>query len=238
MPKHEYRGILVAVEGIDGAGKTTQVKMLAEALQAAGVEVVTSKEPTDGVWGRKIRQSATTGRMPVEEELEAFVHDRTEHVETLIGPALEAGKTVILDRYYLSSVAYQGSRGQSPAAIRELMESRFPIPDLAVLIEIDTDQSHVRISEYRNETPNEFEQREALARALAIFRETKWENEVRIDGGQAAAAVHRQIVEAYVAGPAKARLCAKAEGCGDTANCSYRQAGTCAWAGLRERLLG
>ena len=238
MPKHEYRGILVAVEGIDGAGKTTQVQMLAEVLRAAGIEVVTSKEPTDGEWGRKIRQSATTGRMPVEEELQAFVHDRTEHVATLIGPALEAGKTVILDRYYLSSVAYQGSRGQSPEAIRELMESRFPIPDLAVLIDIGTPESHVRISQYRNEVPNEFEQQEALARALAIFRETDWENAVRIDGSAGVGDVHRQIVAAYVNGPAKARLCAKPEGCGDVESCEFRQAGTCEWARLRERLLG
>ena len=123
-------------------------------------------------------------------------------------------------------------------AIRELMESRFPIPDLAVLVDIDTDQSHVRISEYRNETPNEFEQREALARALAIFRETDWENAVRIDGSAPAASVHREILNAYVNGPAKRRLCAKAEGCGDPESCELRQAGTCAWARLREQLLG
>src|SRR5688572_19594551 len=88
----EHNGILVAVEGIDGAGKTTQVRMLEERLRLAGMDVVASKEPTDGKWGRKVRQSATTGRLPLEEETEAFVEDRKEHVANLVVPSLEAGK--------------------------------------------------------------------------------------------------------------------------------------------------
>ena len=57
------RGIFITVEGIDGAGKTTQVKLLAEALRRGGEQVVTSKEPTTGEWGHKIRASATNGRL-------------------------------------------------------------------------------------------------------------------------------------------------------------------------------
>jgi dTMP kinase len=66
---------------------------------------VRSKEPTDGPWGQKIRQSAQTGRMSVEDELHAFTEDRKEHVRDLILPALTAGKAVVLDRYFYSTIA-------------------------------------------------------------------------------------------------------------------------------------
>ena len=69
----EKRGLLIAFEGVDGAGKTTQVKLLAEFMERIGEPVVRSKEPTDGPWGQKIRASAASVRMPPRDELEAFV---------------------------------------------------------------------------------------------------------------------------------------------------------------------
>src|SRR4051812_21534342 len=96
------RGVLVAVEGIDGAGKTTQTRLVADRLRALGFDVVTSKEPTTGRWGQMLRDSALTGRLEPAEELAAFVADRREHVATLIEPALGAGKIVLVDRYYFS----------------------------------------------------------------------------------------------------------------------------------------
>ena len=65
-------------------------------------------------WGRKIRESATTGRMTLADELEAFVQDRQQHIRELILPSLQAGKVVILDRYFYSTIAYQGARGADP----------------------------------------------------------------------------------------------------------------------------
>jgi dTMP kinase len=103
--------ILIAIEGIDGAGKTTQVQMLREALERIGEHPVASKEPTNGRWGKLIKESATTGRLSIEDELNAFLHDRTEHVDSLVSPELNKGGIVILDRYFYSSIAYQGSRG-------------------------------------------------------------------------------------------------------------------------------
>ena len=73
-------GVLVAVEGIDGAGKTTQVERLTELFTREGYSVVRTKEPTDGPWGRKLRESATTGRLSPEDELDTFLRDRREHV--------------------------------------------------------------------------------------------------------------------------------------------------------------
>jgi len=70
------QGQLIAVEGIDGAGKTTQVDRLAETYRACGFEVVTAKEPTNGRWGRVLRESAKNGRLRPEEEAETFIKDR------------------------------------------------------------------------------------------------------------------------------------------------------------------
>lgn len=93
-------GILIAVDGIDGAGKTTQVELLREAFEAAGETVTASKEPTNGPWGRLVRESAQSGRLGLADELHAFLEDRKEHVEELVKPALARGEIVILDRYF------------------------------------------------------------------------------------------------------------------------------------------
>lgn len=100
-------GLLIAIEGIDGAGKTTLARRLTTTLEAAGARVVLSKEPTNGPWGTKLRQSAATGRLSADEEAELLIRDRHEHVDTLIAPALARGDIVILDRYFPSMVAYQ-----------------------------------------------------------------------------------------------------------------------------------
>src|SRR6266550_1777 len=110
-------GFLLVLEGIDGAGKSTLLHKLAEYCAGRGLAVVVSKEPTDGPWGRKLRESAQSGRLSLEEELELFLKDRAEHVKGLILPALSEGKVVLLDRYYLSTAAYQGARGADPVRI-------------------------------------------------------------------------------------------------------------------------
>ncbi|RBC16462.1 dTMP kinase, partial [Xanthomonas oryzae pv. oryzae] len=73
-------GLLIAIEGIDGAGKTTLARRLTTTLEAAGARVVLSKEPTNGPWGTKLRQSAATGRLSADEEAELLIRDRHEHV--------------------------------------------------------------------------------------------------------------------------------------------------------------
>src|SRR5262245_41663250 len=104
------RGILVAVEGIDGAGKSTLADWLVARLYAHGFDVLRTREPTGGPWGQKLRASMTQGRLSPKEELRAFVEDRREHVEQEIRPALADGRVVVIDRYYFSTAAYQGAR--------------------------------------------------------------------------------------------------------------------------------
>lgn len=172
-------GRLVVIEGIDGTGKSTQARRLAEWLEKKGREVVLSREPTDGPWGRKLRESAASGRLSPEEELQYFLNDRRQHVEEKILPALAAGKVVILDRYYFSTMAYQGSRGFDPAEIRRLNESFAPVPDLLLILDLDVDHALARIG-HRGDTANEFEQRDALQRCRDIFLSLRGEAFARI----------------------------------------------------------
>jgi dTMP kinase len=230
------RGILVAVEGIDGAGKTTQVDLLYAALVRAGEFVVRSKEPTNGQWGSILRQSASTGRLPLDEELQIFIKDRTEHVDTLINPKRNAGAIVVLDRYFYSTIAYQGARGADAPVVQADMLSRFPKPDAVFLLDVDPIVGINRIANDRCEEPNHFEDRGSLAAARSIFNQMHARNIHKIDGQLPIAEVHERIMALFIAGPLKENRCAKEYGCDDPFHCSFRYSGTCEWWNLKSKL--
>ncbi len=141
------RGPLIAFEGIDGSGKSTQIRALAERLEAAGIPHVVTFEPTNGEMGRKIREMARSGvAVAPEQELEWFMADRAEHVRDLIEPARARGEWVLTDRYYLSTVAYQGARGLDADAILAESEARFPAPDLTLIFEIEPRRGFERVT--------------------------------------------------------------------------------------------
>ena len=169
------KGTFIVIEGIDGTGKSTQAKRLGEWFRSLGREVVLSYEPTHGQWGKQLRDSMTQGRLPADEELELFIKDRKQHIATLIQPALDAGKVVILDRYYFSTMAYQGARGFDPQTIRERNEAFAPQPDLLLILDLDIDTAHRRIG-VRGDSTNEFEQREILTKCREIFLSLKHED--------------------------------------------------------------
>ena len=185
--------MFIVFEGIDGTGKSTQVKLLADAFRAKGREVIVSKEPTDGPHGTRLRQSAETGRLSAQEELDLFHIDRREHVETLIKPSLARGAVVILDRYYFSTMAYQGIRGFDPREIRKINEKFAPIPDLVFILELDLDSALSRIG-VRDGQANEFEQRGALKKCHDVFASLQDEFVRRIDAEQSPAEVHEKIL--------------------------------------------
>jgi dTMP kinase len=162
------KGLFIVIEGIDGTGKSTQAKRLAEWFRNQGRDVVLSREPTDGPWGAKVRASAATGRLAPEEELEYFLNDRRQHVDELINPAIAAGKVVILDRYYFSTMAYQSARGFDPSEIRARNEAFAPIPDLLLILDLGIDLALNRIGA-RGDTANEFEKRENLEHCRNVF---------------------------------------------------------------------
>jgi dTMP kinase len=166
------RGLLVVLEGIDGVGKSSALRAIREAIRDVARELVLSREPTDGPWGRRLRESATSGRLSLEEELELFIRDRRQHVEELVTPALERGALVLLDRYYLSTAAYQGARGADPEAVLALNETFAPAPDLVLLLECDPSVSLERIMR-RGGVADEFEKLEALEAVRRIFMELR-----------------------------------------------------------------
>ncbi len=163
------RGRLIAFEGIDGTGKSTQLRLLAASLRDQGCQVVTTREPTDSVYGCRIRELYTDrGGCTAEEELDLFIRDRRLHVEELIAPELAAGGIVLTDRYYYSTAAYQGAAGMDPAVIFE-RNSFAPEPDLVILLSMDPELSVERIRQGRGEELNAFEQLEQLRRVADLF---------------------------------------------------------------------
>ena len=164
-------GRLLVFEGLDGCGKSTQIEHLARALREVGGDVLVTCEPTDGPWGRRLREMAR-GSEPVsaEEELRWFVEDRREHVAQILAPALEAGRIVLTDRYYLSTVAYQGARGLGWQRILEASEAEFPTPDLVLLLEIEPEAGLARVRARGEALDTVFERRDFLERVAEIFR--------------------------------------------------------------------
>lgn len=144
-PDSSSCGALIVIEGIDGTGKSTLIRGLAEFCEARALPFVTSREPTLGQYGKRLRDSAAQVRLELKEELELFLKDRAEHVKELITPALGDGKIVLLDRYYLSTAAYQGARGADPEAILKMNEQFAPVPDLVLLLDADPSLSGRRI---------------------------------------------------------------------------------------------
>lgn len=184
------RGTLVALEGLDGSGKSTQLPALVGALRAAGRDVVATREPTDGAYGRRIRAMARSGeRVAPDEELRWFFEDRREHVAQVIAPALAAGRTVVTDRYFLSTVAYQGARGLDWRAILADSEREFPIPDLALLFEVPADVGLARVHARGGPAEPAFERADYLARVAAIFAAIERDYVVRIDAAAGPAGV-------------------------------------------------
>jgi len=172
-------GLFIVLDGIDGTGKSTQVRRLADWFEARGRKVVLSREPTDGPWGRKLRESAALGRLSPAEELDYFLKDRRQHVEERIAPALAEGRVVLLDRYYFSTMAYQGARGFDPLEIRRKNEAFAPVPDLLLILDLDVDAALARIGA-RGDTANAFEKRENLQRCREIFLSLKDEAFARV----------------------------------------------------------
>ena len=192
------RGLLIAFEGIDGTGKSTQLPLLADYLRSRGVSVVETREPTDGPYGKQIRALfSDRGQVSLEEELELFILDRKEHVEQCIGPALDGGKIVLTDRYYFSTAAYQGAAGLDPEKI--LARHDFaPEPDLVILLTLTPDESVTRIRDLRGEALNDFEQQDQLEKVAALFAAFDHDCIVRIPAARPIQDVQASIREAVM----------------------------------------
>jgi dTMP kinase len=163
-------GRLIVIEGIDGAGKSTLQRGLAESLRARGRTVLCTKEPTDGPLGQRIRALARDGRGSVspEEELALFHEDRRQHVQEVVRPALERGEVVIQDRSFHSTVAYQGERGLDRAELWAKSLEIAPLPDLLLVVDLPAEVALERIRKNRAGA-DDFEQLDGLRRIRSTF---------------------------------------------------------------------
>ncbi len=160
------RGWFIVFEGVDGSGKSTQIELLSMKLRDQGVDHVLEREPSDGGIGRFIRDYAEAGDRYLQPESEAllFTADRFEHSKR-IEQTLEQGTTVVCDRYYHSTLAYQGAAGVDVAWLRDLQKFALK-PDLALLLDVDPTKSLMRVS---GRTLTVFENRDYLSRVRDLY---------------------------------------------------------------------
>lgn len=162
------RGKLIVFEGIDGAGKSTQIANMAAFLKEKGIDVAVSFEPTHGPFGMAVRKAAQDGqRLPLGEEIDNLLKDRMEHVQNFIEPALNEGKWVLLDRYYPSMLAYQGVSGADVQELKTLNETFATIPDVCYWLDVPVNTALVRI--HKRGAADEFEKSDFLVRCRNEF---------------------------------------------------------------------
>lgn len=144
------RGLLIAFEGGDGAGKSTQSRLLGQWLQEQGYAVLHTREPGGTTLGRTLRElvlHGEDGSVAPRAEALIFAADRAQHVATVVRPALERGELVLTDRYLDSSVAYQGAArelGHEEVRDLSLWAVEGLVPDLTVLLDVSPEQGRER----------------------------------------------------------------------------------------------
>lgn len=157
--------MFISLEGIEGSGKTTQIAQLASFLEENGHTVVVTREPGGTQIGYEIRKvllASSHAEMASQTELLLFMADRAQHLHEVVLPALKEKKTVVCDRYYDATVAYQAaSRGISHEIITHLHETLFDnlLPDITFLLDVDPKIGLKRAWDRIEETNNGHEAR-------------------------------------------------------------------------------
>jgi len=196
-------GLFISFEGIDGSGKSTQARMLADHLRAQGRDVVLTREPGGSAGAEEIRALVLQGdpdRWSAQTEILLFTAARRDHLERTIQPALDAGKIVICDRFADSTRMYQGlSRGDLRATVDALHSLMIGTePHLTLLVDMDPAEGLAR-ARARKGTEERFEdfgedlQRRMRAGFLALADEFA-DRFVTINGARDVDAVHSDVV--------------------------------------------
>jgi len=149
------KGLFITFEGIDGCGKSTQLNLLSEYLKSGGLEVVITREPGAKGLGEKLREILLNYEGDVSSNCEAFLFlaDRAQHIDTLVKPAIEAGKVVLCDRHTDSTIAYQGyGRGVDLEQIKMLnrIATSGLVPDLTFVFDLDVEISQMRVGKTKD----------------------------------------------------------------------------------------
>ena len=188
-------GIFIVFEGIDGSGKSTQSKMLKKHLEKKSYKTFLTQEPSNSAIGKLIKKSINSGKKNISSEAIAllFAADRAEHIKK-IKRELEKGKSVICDRYYYSSLAYQGASGLSLSWLMEI--NKFAIkPSIAFYLDIPPEKALERIK--KRKTKSYFEKLSFLSNVRKIYKQLCREHEelFEIDASKGREEVHREIVK-------------------------------------------
>jgi dTMP kinase len=195
MIKSNYPGKFIVVEGLDGSGKSAQIKLLIDYLKQQGKEVVETKEPTiDSQAGIKIKQALKKEIIIEPLDLQKlYVQDRKEHLENKVIPALKLGKFVVSSRYAFSTFAYGYCDGLDVGLLVKLNE-QFLLPDLTIVFDVSPESCVKRIDS-RGEAKELFEEKEKLTKVNEIYKKipAMFENAVIINGERRIAEVFEDI---------------------------------------------
>ena len=184
-------GKIIAIEGIDGAGKTAIARHIYGFLSNRGYRCALFKEPCGSIYSRII-EIITRLKVPDPElEMMLFLKDREVDVRKRILPALGKGLIVIMDRYYYSNIAYQSVRGLDPDKIRKLNEKIAPKPDLVILLDLDASKALERIKNRKKLSI--FEKKDFLERVRQRFLEIADERTVIVDAGRELEVVKKEV---------------------------------------------
>lgn len=204
------RGLLVVFEGAEGAGKSTQLRLLADWLGARGSDVVAVREPGGTIVGDEIRRVLLDPESDIVPRAEAllFMASRAQLVERQVRPALDSGTVVLVDRFFLSTYAYQGAgRGLSENDLRtaNAIATNGLVPDLTLLLTIPVSEGLSRAmqrGEHDRMERAELAFHERVALAFERFATPEWQREhpecgpiVLIEGGGAEGAVFERVLE-------------------------------------------
>ena len=201
------RGLFVTFEGIDRSGKTTQARLLEQAL---GADAVAVREPGGTELGERVRELVKDARLDAGPRAEAllFAAARAELVDVVIRPALEAGRVVISDRFLDSSLAYQGgARGLGVEEVERV--NRFAtdglVPDLTFLLDIDPVEAAARAGMLDRFEDEGLGLQRTVAEAYDRLAEAEPGRWRRIDGARPSASIHEEVAEAVDAARSGAR---------------------------------
>jgi dTMP kinase len=196
-------GLFIVFEGVEGAGKGTQIRLAKEWLEAEGVDVLVTREPGGTEIGEKLRDlllDHDTGHLEPRTEALLFAASRAQHVSTVIRPALAAGKVVISDRYIDSSLAYQGwarGLGEQDVLTLSVWATQGLFPDLVVLLHIEPEAGLLRSLEEPDRIEMESGDFHAkVSDAYLKIAEEHPERFVVIDADDVPEKVHEQVKEA------------------------------------------
>lgn len=192
-------GLFIAFEGGDGAGKSTQVALLREALERAGRKVTVTRQPGGTPLGQQIRDLVLHGEhvAPRAEAL-LFAADKAHHVEVLIRPALQRGEVVISDRYTDSSVAYQGAGrdlGAQEVHVLNMWAVQDLVPDLTVVVDISAEEGRRRRGEVHDRLESEEDAfHEAIRQHFLAMAQDHPERYLIVDGTHAPEQIHAKVM--------------------------------------------